>query len=681
MPTSTSTSSAVSTITELRAVKTGSPVMVAHYDLPAQSDLFMAHAMKLNGEGYATYYTINPLRREVVNGLGQEPKTGAAARTEVIARIQWLPYDIDPDRPVGVCATDGEKSKARQIADALMMFWQARRDVEPRFVDSGNGFYVLVPVDLDVADESLIEQALQAHQKVYDIKDVAHIDNISDPPRVIRIPGTMNNKGEDTKERPWRRCMVLEPGSRDKVITAAELKDIFKIESRPVVAVKDCPEAAKKSAVEIEQFLEHCHIDSREKPGNAENPFIWVLPANENLCPNWSEHSDRDGDSSLAVLVKADGSKALSCKHSHCDGSGKATWKQFRAAQEKQHGAFAFGPQAAGPPEKTVLDSPRMDIPVEELAFKFVLSPREGEHRSAGAFPWAGISLIVGGSGACKSTWGYDMLEKQMRGEPVLGRATSGLKPLVLMHDRDELSLTRTWDRMRIKNAAFPFVTLKEDEENEPIDAILKKYIEKYRAQLVFVEGLDLWIGGELNKAERVAPLLNQIKRVARHYCVPIIGTVGTPKMKPREQYSQLRDRVIGTQAWSRKSETIVVLAVHVEDGKKGERKGDRDLHILTRDGEEQRELLRFGTSGRLEVAQPLPTKISEVEKTGAEQLAAWLDSRKMDEFEVKELGEHFDSVNHRTLQRWAAGLTKLGGKRAGRKGQRNHGCYKRVKS
>ena len=199
MPTSTSTSSAVSTITELRAVKTGSPVMVAHYDLPAQSDLFMAHAMKLNGEGYASYYTINPLRPELVNGLGLPPAAGCAARKDVIARIQWLPYDIDPDRPVGVCATDAEKSKARQIADALMMFWQAR-DVEPRFVDSGNGFYVLVPVDLDVQDESLIEQSLQGHQRTYNT-DGAHIDNISDPPRVIRIPGTMNNKGTDTKER------------------------------------------------------------------------------------------------------------------------------------------------------------------------------------------------------------------------------------------------------------------------------------------------------------------------------------------------------------------------------------------------------------------------------------------------------------------------------------------------
>jgi hypothetical protein len=677
MSVSTPTPTSTGTITELRAVKTGAPVLVAHYDLPGQDDLFVAHALELNDKGYATYYTINPLRPEVVSNLGQPPATGRAASKDVIARIQWLPYDIDPDRPVGVCATEAEKSKARQIADALMIFWQAK-GVEPRFVDSGNGFYVLVPVDLEVADENLIEQALQAHQKAYDIPHVAHIDNISDPPRVIRIPGTMNNKGADTAERPWRRCMVLEAGSRDTVLTAAELKSIFNIESRPEVPVADCPEAAQKSSQELEAFLEHCHIDAREKAGSAENPYIFILPANENLCPNWQEHSDKDGDSSLAVMVKADGSKALSCKHSHCDGSGRATWKLFRAAQERQHGTFAFGPQATAAPA-VPLDSPKVEMATDELAFKFVLGPREGEIRAAGAFPWAGISLIAGGSGACKSTWGYDMLEKQMKREPVLGRPTFGLKPLVIMHDRDELSLTRTFDRMRIKNAAFPFVTLSEDEENEPIDAILKKYIEKYRAQLVFVEGLDLWIGGELNKAERVAPLLNQIKRVARHYCVPIIGTVGTPKMKPREQYSQLRDRVIGTQAWSRKSETIVVLAVHVEDDKKGARKGDRDLHILTRDGEEQRELLRFGNTGRLEVAQPVPVVSDVEEKTGSEQLAAWLDSQKLDEIQVKDLGEHFDSVNHRTLQRWAAGLTKLGWKRAGRKGQRNHGGYKRV--
>src|SRR5947199_9242877 len=105
------------------------------------------------------------------------------------------------------------------------------------------------------------------------------------------------------------------------------------------------------------------------------------------------------------------------------------------------------------------------------------------------------------------------------------------------MKFRGPQALVDTWDRMRIKNAAFPFVTLSEDEENLPIDAILKKYIEKYRAQLVFVEGLDLWIGGELNKSERVAPLLNQIKRAARHYSLPISGTVRTPKMKSPGRY------------------------------------------------------------------------------------------------------------------------------------------------
>jgi hypothetical protein len=78
---SVSTPTSTSTITELRAVKTGAPVLVAHYDLPGQDDLFVAHALELNDNGYATYYTINPLRREVANGLGQEPKTGCSPRS------------------------------------------------------------------------------------------------------------------------------------------------------------------------------------------------------------------------------------------------------------------------------------------------------------------------------------------------------------------------------------------------------------------------------------------------------------------------------------------------------------------------------------------------------------------------------------------------------------------------
>jgi hypothetical protein len=90
MSVSTPTPTSTSTITELRAVKTGAPVLVAHYDLPGQNDLFVAHALELNGRGYATDYTINPLRPERVNGLGLPPTVGRAASKDLIVLgVAW----------------------------------------------------------------------------------------------------------------------------------------------------------------------------------------------------------------------------------------------------------------------------------------------------------------------------------------------------------------------------------------------------------------------------------------------------------------------------------------------------------------------------------------------------------------------------------------------------------------
>jgi hypothetical protein len=187
---------------ELRALKGGSAPHAVIYD-HHELDALLQEAQRLNADGFACYHTINPLNPGLTNNASDRD----------VVRLHWLPYDIDPTRPKGAAATDAEKAAALNVADKVVEFWQAR-GVQPALVDSGNGFYVLVPIDLPVEDKGYVDAILRAHSEQFNTP-AAKIDVTSgNPSRILRIPGTLNAKGENTPDRPHRVSTIINAGSR-----------------------------------------------------------------------------------------------------------------------------------------------------------------------------------------------------------------------------------------------------------------------------------------------------------------------------------------------------------------------------------------------------------------------------------------------------------------------------------
>jgi hypothetical protein len=73
-------------VTELRALGSG-PVLVGHY---TDLGLLARYAVELNGQGYATYACINPVRPECATGLNGRPARGAAAGDAHISALRYL---------------------------------------------------------------------------------------------------------------------------------------------------------------------------------------------------------------------------------------------------------------------------------------------------------------------------------------------------------------------------------------------------------------------------------------------------------------------------------------------------------------------------------------------------------------------------------------------------------------
>lgn len=137
-------------------------------------------------------------------------------KADDVGTLQIIPLDIDPIREKGQPSTDAELEIARQKMLQIKKWLNEKFACSPFVTMSGNGFHIFIkipPTILDDFNRSVIQQKLEAF--VHQIQDQfnddhIHIDSTFDLPRVMKVPGTMSVKGDNTPERPWRMCAIVE---------------------------------------------------------------------------------------------------------------------------------------------------------------------------------------------------------------------------------------------------------------------------------------------------------------------------------------------------------------------------------------------------------------------------------------------------------------------------------------
>jgi hypothetical protein len=280
--------------------------------------------------------------------------------------------------------------------------------------------------------------------------------------------------------------------------------------------------------------------------------------------------SQSEGDSALAVLLafkyagdieKMDADFRVSSLYREKwerDDYSAATLKSAVDFWKKNGGANSHAP-AGTVPEEIGYGTLEFKYPaVQGTPFDFVIGPALGA--SDGWFPRGDPSLVGGPSGSNKSTLLTDLLEAQKKHETFLGHETFGLPYLILMADRGKNAHTRTAKRMRYDPNVIPIEFLPTVWGAAALRAILQK-IEAVTPipAVVFVEGCDTLVENA-SKMEVVAPFMEGLQKIASHYHIALIGSVGAPKERVGEGYIATRDNIIGSVVWSRKSETIACL-------------------------------------------------------------------------------------------------------------------------
>ncbi len=152
------------------------------------------------------YMTINELDPIVRNwGHNRLGRSEKAAADENVVRLCHVFADLDPVRPSLTNATEAEHAAAMARLDDVRAYMTANGWPDPVLAgSSGSGAMALYRIDLPPSEAGIVEYTLQALAAEFNDDRVTIDTGVSNPARIIRIPGTINAKSPTPQpDRPW----------------------------------------------------------------------------------------------------------------------------------------------------------------------------------------------------------------------------------------------------------------------------------------------------------------------------------------------------------------------------------------------------------------------------------------------------------------------------------------------
>jgi hypothetical protein len=313
-------------------------------------DKLAAHAAQISAQSHtpAIFWTLQDVNPKL---FGRAPdqfqshiKSGVATKDADVQRYRWLLVDCDPLRnPAKISSTDAEKADALEVATAVRGYFDGINAWDEGYAsilaDSGNGYHVLLRVDMEVSETSkaLYQRVLQSLGQQFSTGDATSgtkIDtSVFNPSRICKVYGTPVRKGSETPERPHRMAQLLDVPDTLPIVPVDVLKKIA-AEFTPATAATSAAHTPAASAMpsritleaqalKMEQFLAEAKYMHRQRADYDNGGFKWQLMQ----CPFNAEHSAPDS----YAFLKADGKMGFHCSHNHCVDN---KWTQFRAKAE-----------------------------------------------------------------------------------------------------------------------------------------------------------------------------------------------------------------------------------------------------------------------------------------------------------------------------------------------------------
>lgn len=172
-------------------------------------------AAKLSGRCSGVYMTmnatVNALLARAANRVITAQQDALTKNHEIVSR-DFLLIDCDAERPRGIAATAEEHKAALDRTRDCRQFLLDQGWPSPVVINSGNGGYLVFRLDLPNDDNStrLVKGVLEMLISRFNDGRVEIDPAVSNASRIMRIPGTLNAKGDNIPERPHRLAKFLE---------------------------------------------------------------------------------------------------------------------------------------------------------------------------------------------------------------------------------------------------------------------------------------------------------------------------------------------------------------------------------------------------------------------------------------------------------------------------------------
>ncbi len=311
-------------VVEIRILNTPKQTVSGYFD---NYKTLATSVEKYNGK-HDIYMTLNPINPALLARCSNrlQPYAKQTTSDKDIAVIKWILVDIDPKRASGISANREEKKAALKLAKKIREDLMKQDFPAPVFCDSGNGYHLLFPVDLENNAENvkLISRFLEALDFLYS-NGQAEVDRTTyNPSRIVKLYGTKACKGDNTKERPHRWSKIREvPNTLNPV--AVELIQAV-AEKMPKVESGTKSKKTEKTTFNLAEWIEKHNIAVAYQAPFRNQGTKYILKT----CPWNPEHTDR----SAYIIQFKNGAIAAGCQHNGCQDEKWQTLRQLLDPEE-----------------------------------------------------------------------------------------------------------------------------------------------------------------------------------------------------------------------------------------------------------------------------------------------------------------------------------------------------------
>ena len=296
--------------------------LTGYFDDPDAAELAVQSIEKL--QPGAIYVTVNPVDKDCLARCGNRiaGKIPSSQDTD-IAKRNWIFIDIDAKRKSGISSTKQELDKAKEVAKDVELFLRESFHVLPLVACSGNGWHLLVKIDMANNEDSKkrIEAFLKYLANRFSNNDAVIDTSVGNAARITRVYGTIARKGENTVDRPHRQSQIVQAAVG---ILSEELLDAFLEEDVGEVTVNAL--GCGTATFDLENWLSKhsIAISSRVRTPTSLKLYFADKPG---IC---GDHDWKPGCKDAYLELKDSGAIIAKCSHNRCGW----TWQEFRQYHE-----------------------------------------------------------------------------------------------------------------------------------------------------------------------------------------------------------------------------------------------------------------------------------------------------------------------------------------------------------